>query len=158
VVGVPDECHEVAAVRVPARFGVHLGDERADGIDDAQPAPGTVLAHGRRDAVGREDADLPGRHLGLVIHEDRAETLESSHHVVVVDDLMTDVDRWAVLGEQALDDLDRAVDSGTKGARRREEDASTHATASRLFNARRAPTVALAVTTGSRMNPRRKPG
>ena len=35
VVGVADERDEVAAVGVAPRLGVHLGDERADGVDDA---------------------------------------------------------------------------------------------------------------------------
>ena len=76
VVGVADERDEVAAVGVPPRLGVHLRDERADGVDDAQPAALAVLAHGRRDAVRREDADRTGGDLVLVIDEDRAEPLE----------------------------------------------------------------------------------
>ena len=36
MVAVTDERHEVPGVRVTARLGVHLRDERADGVDDLQ--------------------------------------------------------------------------------------------------------------------------
>jgi hypothetical protein len=97
---------------------MHLRDERADGVNDAQPPALAVLAHRRRDPVRREDADLAGWDLVLVVDEDRAQPLQPAHDVVVVDDLVPDIDRRAVFGEQALDDLDRPVDSGAEGAGR----------------------------------------
>src|SRR2546430_6892176 len=103
-----------------------LGDERADGVDDAKPALLTVFADGRRNAVRGEDADLTGRNLVLVVDEDGAEQFETAHDVVVVHDLVPDVDRRAVLDEQPLDDLDRAVHTPTKKARRREENSFAH--------------------------------
>ena len=89
---------------------MNFRDERADGVDDAKPASLAVLAHGGRDPVCRQDTDLAGRHLGFVVDEDRAELLEPAYDVVVVDDLVADVDRRPVLGEEPLDDPDRAVD------------------------------------------------
>ena len=153
VVGVADERDQVAAVRVAARLRVHLRDERADGVDDAQPALLAVLLHRRRDAVRREHADLARRDLVLALDEHGAEPLEPAHDVLVVDDVVADVDRRAVLLEQPLDDLDRAVDAGAERPRRREQDAPAHATASSAFSARRAPAAARAVTTGSRAKP-----
>ena len=44
--------------------------------------------------------------------------------MLVVDDLVADVDRRAVLLEQPLDDLDRSVDAGAERARCGEEDAA----------------------------------
>ncbi len=126
VVGMADERDQVAAVGVAPRLGVHLRDERADGVDDAQAAALAVLAHRRRDAVGGEDADLARGDLVLVVDEDRAEPLEPLDDVVVVDDLVADVDRRPVLLEQDLDDLDRAVDAGAERARRGEQDLAYH--------------------------------
>ena len=139
VVGVADERDQVAAVGVAPRLRVHLRDERADGVDDAQPALLAVLLHRRRDPVRREHADLAGRDLVLALDEDGAEPLEPAHDVLVVDDVVADVDRRPVLLEQPLDDLDRAVDAGAERPRRREQDPPAHATASTPCSARRAP-------------------
>ena len=115
-----DERDEVAGVRVAARLGVHLRDERTDRVDDPQPAALAVLAHRRRDAVCREDADLARRNLFLVVDEHRTHAFESPDDVVVVDDLMADVDRRPVLGQEPLDYFDRTVDARAKGPRRGE--------------------------------------
>src|SRR5439155_14070847 len=157
VVGVADERDEMAGVRVAARLRMNLGDERTDGVHDTQAALLAVLTDGRRNTVRGEDADLTGRDLVLVVDEDGAETLETTHDMVVVHDLVPDVDRRTVLGEQALDDLDRAVDSRTKRPRCRKQDAFAHAIASSALSARRAPTAARSVTSGCRAKPRRKP-
>src|SRR4029077_12768570 len=74
-----------------------------------------------------EDAVLALGNLGLVLDEDGAEILEPAHDMLVVDDLVAHVHGRAVLLEQALDDLDRAVDSGAERARCGEEDATAHA-------------------------------
>src|SRR5207244_2275322 len=100
---------------------------------------------------GREHADRALRHLVLVVHEHSAELLEPADDVVVVHDVVTDVDRWAVLVEELLDDLDRAVDAGAEGAWRGEQDAAAHAVAlSSAFNARRTSPSARTVPAGSR--------
>src|SRR5207245_3076976 len=114
---------------VAARFGMHLVHERAGGVDNAQSPLLRILLDGWGDAVGREHADLARRDLRLVLDEDRAEALEPAHDVLVVDDLVADVDRRAVLLEQALDDLDRAVDAGAEGPWRCQQNATAHATA-----------------------------
>src|SRR5919197_799129 len=91
-----------------------------------QTAPLAVLAHRGRDAVRRQNADLAGRNLVLVVDEHGAHPLEPAHDMVVVDDVMADVDRRPVLGEQPFDDLDRAVDARTEGSRCRKEHALGH--------------------------------
>ena len=121
VVGMADERDDVARVRIPARLGVHLRDERADGVDDTQAACRAVLTDGRRDAVRREHADLARRDVVLGVDEDRAQRLEPAHDVVVVDDLVPDVDRGPVRFEEPLDDLDGAIDAGAERPRRREQ-------------------------------------
>src|SRR5881392_3882853 len=104
--------------------------------------------------MGRKDADLALGDLALVLDEDGAELLEPPHHVLVVDDLMADVDRRAVLLEQALDDLDRTVDAGAERPRRREENAAAHATAPRAFKAARASRAARNDSPGACVNAR----
>ena len=116
MVGVADQRHEVARVRVPARLGVHLGDEGAHGVDDLEASRHAVLEHVRCDAVRGQHADLAGRDVVLGVDEDGAQSFEPAHDVVVVDDLVTDVDRRAVRLEQPLDDLDRAVDTRAERA------------------------------------------
>ena len=113
-------------VHVPARLGVHLRNERADGIDDAEAARLALLADGRRDAVRRQHADLTRRYVVLGVDEDRAEPLQPAHDVVVVDDLVPDVDGGPVRFEQALDDLDRAVDTRAERPRRRQQHLAGH--------------------------------
>ena len=151
VVAVADERDEVAAVGVAPRLGVHLRDERADRVDDAQAAALAVLEHGRRDTVGREDADRTLRDFVLVVDEHGAEPLEAADDVVVVDDVVADVDRRAVLLEQPLDDLDRAVDAGAERARSGEEDAALiSASPPEPSSARRMSPSARGVAAGSR--------
>ena len=117
MVGVADERDDVAGVGVATRLGMHLRDERADCVDHAQALFLAVLAHGRGDAVGGEDADLARRDIVLVLHEDRAHPLEAADDVVVVHDLVADVDRRPVRRQQLLDDLDRPVDTSAERPR-----------------------------------------
>src|SRR5207247_8898453 len=97
----------------------------------------------------------------LGVDEDGAEPLQPLDDVVVVDDLVADVDGRAVLFEQDLDDLDRAVDPGAEGARSREQDLhAVHllvAVASRS-RARFASDAARAKPRGSRTKARTRPG
>ncbi len=136
MVGVADEGDEVSGVGVPARLGVHLRHERADGVDDAQAAGLAVLADGRCDAVRRQHADLPRRDVVLGVDEDRAEPLQPADDVVVVDDLVPNVDGRPVRLEQPLDDLDRAVDARAERPRGGKEN-PLHAALRELVSARR---------------------
>src|SRR5204863_2865475 len=118
-----------------------------------------VVANCRCDAMRREHADLAGRDLVLGLDEDRAHPLQPLDDVVVVDDLVPDVDRRAVTLEQALDDLDRAVDAGAERARSGEQHASRHASTARWRrrSARSELATARAVVAGSRAKPRASP-
>ena len=72
--------------------------------------------HGRGDAVRRVDDGRAGGHLRLLVDEDRAARLEIADDVDVVDDLLADVDRRAVVLERLLDRLDGALDTGAVAA------------------------------------------
>jgi hypothetical protein len=75
---------------------VHLGHQRAGGVDGAQVALGRLLVHGRRHAVRGEHHERALRHLVGLVHEDRAAVLEGLHDVLVVHDLLAHVDRGAI--------------------------------------------------------------
>jgi hypothetical protein len=67
--------------------------------------------------MGAEDGDRVRGNLGQILDEMRPLGLQTLHHVFVVDDLMTHVDRRAVFLQSALDDLDGTHDTGAKTAR-----------------------------------------
>jgi hypothetical protein len=79
----------------------------------------TLVTSGQvaRHAVGGEDHHRAGRHLVEFVDEDRPLGTKLAHHVVVVDDLVTDVHRRAESFQRALDDLDRAIDARAETAR-----------------------------------------
>ena len=110
----------------------------------------------------REDADRALGNLVLGVDEDRAEPLEPLDDVVVVDDLVADIDRRAVLREQLLDDLDRAVNARAERAGRRQQDPfhadQPFAAAPRRSSARLASAAAREKPRGSRAKARTRPG
>ena len=63
-----------------------------------------------------------GRDLGEVLDEMRALGLQAFHHVLVVHDLVTHIDRRPILLQRPLDDLDGADDAGAESARLSEYD------------------------------------
>ena len=69
------------------------------------------------DTVGGVDDGGAGRGVCLLVDEDRAARLEVADDVDVVDDLLADVDRRAVVLERHLDRLDGALDPGAVAAR-----------------------------------------
>ncbi len=85
---------------------MHLGDQRAGGIEDEHARRGRLPAppwhamrrkhHGR---IGLGD-------LVELLHKNGALGLQALHHGAVVHDLVAHIDRRAVLGERQLDDLD----------------------------------------------------
>ena len=122
VVGVADEDEVVVLARVTTRLGVHLGDQRAGRVDDLEiPALGGLLANSRGYTVGCQHHDRVLGDLVDLLDEHRPLGLEVADDVQVVDDLTADIDRRSVERQSALDDLDRAVDTGAERPRRGEE-------------------------------------
>ena len=123
VAGVADQ-HDLAALGgVAAALVVHLGDQRAGGVDHRQLPVGGQLLDPLGDAMGREDRHRAGRDLVQLIDEHGAAGAQILHHVAVVDDFVTDVDRRAVLLQRPLDDFDRPLDAGAETAGLGEDDA-----------------------------------
>jgi exodeoxyribonuclease VII large subunit len=121
---VTDQQDVDVLAREAAGLGVHLGNERAGGIDGSKVAASRLLVHDRRDAMGGEHDDRAFRHLVGLLDEDRPPGLEPGDHVGVVDDLLADVDGCAVPLERDLHGLHGAVDSGAISARSGEEHSS----------------------------------
>ena len=124
---VSDQDHGVAVGGVPPGLDVHLGHERAGRVDHVVSELGRGGVHGRCDTVCRVDDRRALGCLILGVDEDRAAHLEIADDVDVVDDLLADVHRRAVMLEGELDRLDGALDPGAVAAWRREEDTFDHA-------------------------------
>ena len=117
VTAVTDQQDVVVLGGEPPGLLVHLGDQRAGGVDHLQLAGRGLLVHGRRHTVrGEHHQRTLGDLVGL-LDEDRAASLQPGDHVLVVHDLLADVDRCAVLLERLLDRHHRTVDPGAVAAR-----------------------------------------
>ena len=101
---------------------VHLGDQRAGGVEHRQLALRRFLLDALGDAMGAEDGDRVRWNLGKVLDEMRALGLEALDDVLVVHDLVAHIDRRTVFLQGALDDLDGADHAGAKSARLSEYD------------------------------------
>ncbi len=122
VPGVADQQDVVVPGGEAPRLAVHLGDQRAGGVDRVQPAAFGVEADFGGDAVRGENHDRAGRHLVHLCDEDRATLFQRADHVGVVHDLPADVDRRAELVQGQLDRLHGPVDAGAVAARLGEQD------------------------------------
>ena len=120
--GVADQDHLVAPGGVALALVVHLGHQRAGGIDHREAALVRGALDRLGDAMRAEHRDRSLRDLVDLVHEARALALQRLDHVPVVDDLVADVDRRPEAGQRPLDDLDRALDAGTEPARLGEDD------------------------------------
>lgn len=56
------------------------------------------------------------------LDEDRAELLQTLHHIAIVDDLVAHIDRGAVFLQRQNDDLDGAIHARAEAARLAEPD------------------------------------
>ena len=117
VPGVADQRDRVPVGGEPPGLRVHLGHQRAGGVDHGQAAPGRLLAdHGRHAVRGEHDGGAV-RHLVELVHEHGAAVLELAHHAGVVHDLLAHVDRRALELERPLDDLDGPLHAGAERPR-----------------------------------------
>src|SRR5215471_2026821 len=66
--------------------------------------------------MGAEYGDGAIGHLVQLFDKTGALFLELVHHMLVMDDLMADIDRLAILIERLLHDIDGAYDPGAKAA------------------------------------------
>ena len=120
--GVADH-DDASAFFAPATdFAVHLGDERAGGVENTKAARLSFLRNGKRHAMRGKDERRAFGHLGEVVNENGATLAQIVDHGAVVHDLVADVDGGAVNGERAFDDRNGARDARAKAARLCEKD------------------------------------
>ena len=115
--GVADQDAFAPLAAVARHFHVHLGHQRAGGVEDLERAPRGFLLHRLRDAVRAEDHDHAVRHLVELVDEHRAARAQVVDHELVVHHFVAHVDRRAEHLQRAVDDLDRAIDAGAEAAR-----------------------------------------
>ena len=120
--GMPDQQDFAPLAELALGLDMHLGDERAGGIEKEQIPRPRRLGHRFRHAMGREHDGRAGiRDFVQFLDEDGALGLEALDHIAVMDDFMAHIDGRAVFGERKLDDLDGAVDAGAEAARARRD-------------------------------------
>ena len=113
-----DENDATAALEMRLRLTMHLGHQRASGVDGEKVARFRLLQHRLGDAMGGEDDRMRTRgRLAEVLDEDDALGLERVDDGSVVHDLVAHIDRGAVDFERPLDDVDRPHHAGAKAAR-----------------------------------------
>ena len=101
----------------PLDLGVHLGHQRAGGVERREIQVFGALPDGWRDAVRGENEIGPARDLVGLVHKDHATFGELLHHMLVVDDLLAHVQGRTMLFQCLLDGLDGPVDAGTVATR-----------------------------------------
>ena len=120
---VADQHDRVAVGREALGLDVHLGHQRAGGVEHLQPALAAVGVHLRGDAVGRQHHHRALGHVLLGVDEHRAAVGQLLDDVPVVHDLLAHVDRRAEVVERPLDRVDGAVDAGAVAAGRGQHEA-----------------------------------
>ena len=115
--GMADIEDLVALPRPNLELMMHLGDQRADRINDDAPVLSSGLDHCRGRAMGAEHQRGPGGDLVDVVDEDHPLFDEAVHDVLVVNDLVVAVHRWLEHGHHPGQRLDRLLHSRTKASR-----------------------------------------
>src|ERR1700710_312500 len=109
--------HDVEAFLAHLRdFHMHLGHERAGGVEHAQFAGSRFRAHRLRHAVRTENQRTAFRRVCQVFNEHGAFLAQILDHIGVVHDLVTHVDRRTEQRDGPLHDLDCTIDTGTEAA------------------------------------------
>ena len=105
-----------------ADFDMHLGHQRAGGVEDLEAALLGFGAYCLGNTVGAEDDRAAGRRVGQIIDEYRPLGAQVVADELVVHDFVAHVDRRAEFLQGALDDGDGALDAGAEAAGVGEED------------------------------------
>src|ERR1700722_2534443 len=119
-----DEHHLKAALGKAPHLVVDLAHKRAGRINDSEIPCGRLFAHGRADAVRRQDRDGPLWHLVELLNEHCTALLQTFDDVTVVNDLPPDIDGCAKPIECPLHRADGPFDPSTERAGAGQEHAS----------------------------------
>ena len=102
-------------------FQVHLGHQRAGGIDHIQVAFLGLAPHRRRHTVSAENGARANRHLAQLFHENRPGFAQFVHNVLVMHDFLADINRRAVQIQRDFDHIDGSHDTGAETSRLEQE-------------------------------------
>ena len=125
VVFVAHQQDLVAHLGVAPGLDVHLGDQRAGGVDHAQVALGGLGPHLGADAVGAKDDRGAAGDRRDRLDEGDALAHEALHDVLVVHDGVVDVERRADEVDKLLHGVDGHVHAGAEAAGTGEDDLHT---------------------------------
>ncbi len=116
VVAMPHQHQRIALLGKLDRFDMHLGHQRAGGIDHLQAALLGAFANRRRNAMrGINDASAFGNLIQFV-DEDRALFGQVGYDIAVVHNLFADIDRRAKGLQRNPNDVDRTHDPSAEAA------------------------------------------
>ena len=93
---------------------MHLGDQRAGGVEHFQAPAGGFVLYRLGHAVGAEDHQFVIRHFVQLVHKDRAALPQVAHHKLVVDHFVAHVDWRTEHIQCAVYDFYGAVYTGTE--------------------------------------------
>src|SRR5690606_27508076 len=111
---VADE-HALAAVAAVAHhFHMHLGDQRAGGVEHFQAAAGSFILYRLGDAVGAEDYQFVVGHFVQLVNKDRAPVAQVVDHELVVNHFVAHVDGCSEHVQRAVYNFYGAVYAGTE--------------------------------------------
>ena len=103
-------------------LAVHLGDQRAGGVEREQVAAAGFGRNGARNPVRREDDRLAVvRDLVEFLDENGALLAQAVDHVAVMDYFVADIDRCAMNGERPFHALNGPHDAGAEAAWRAQQ-------------------------------------
>ena len=109
-------------------FHVHLGHQRAGGVENLEATPFCLPLDGFAHAVGREHQSRTCGHIVELFDEDGAAILQVIDHIGVVHDLVPHIDGAAKLGQCPVHDFDGAVHPCAKTPWFRQNDFAGHDT------------------------------
>ena len=115
--GMANQNHTAPSQGVALHLLVHLGHQRAGGVQLTQPQRLGFVRHAARHTMGAEDDPGFGGQPRQIVDEDRALLAQAVHHVAVVHDLVAHVDRRSKLFQSPLHHEHGALNARTKATR-----------------------------------------
>ena len=112
-----DQHHLQPMLHMTDDLAVHLGYQRAGGIDHPQPHRAPFAHHRAAHPMGGEDRYRPLGHLMQFIDKHRAHGAQAIDHMAVMDDLVANIDRRAEPRQRLLHDRNRPIHTGAEAAR-----------------------------------------
>ena len=108
---LPPLAHKAGAMQM------HLGDQRARGVEHGQLALAGRLDHRFGHAMGGKHRCRAVGDLIQFFDKHRPQRFQPVHHMGVVHDFVADIDRWAKAFQRLFDNGDGAFHAGAKAAR-----------------------------------------